>query len=87
MQSPDDFCSITERALAHSSPHRKGNTLEYATLGNTGLLVSKLCSGTMTLGDGRRIFKTVGAVSQAGANELVKTSIDGGINVFDTVDN
>ena len=26
--------------------------MEYATLGNTGLLVSKLCFGTMTFGDG-----------------------------------
>jgi hypothetical protein len=58
-----------------------------AMLGNTGLLVSKLCFGTMTWGDGRGIFKAVGAVSQAGADELVKTSIDGGINFFDTADN
>jgi aryl-alcohol dehydrogenase-like predicted oxidoreductase len=31
--------------------------MEYATLGNTGLLVSKLCFGTMTFGDGRGFFK------------------------------
>jgi aryl-alcohol dehydrogenase-like predicted oxidoreductase len=61
--------------------------MEYATLGNTGLLVSKLCFGTMTFGDGRGIFKAVGAVGQAEADELVKTSIDGGINFFDTADN
>ena len=60
--------------------------MEYATLGNTGLLVSKLCFGTMTFGDGRGIFKDISAVSQAGADELVKTSIDGGINFFDTAD-
>jgi aryl-alcohol dehydrogenase-like predicted oxidoreductase len=61
--------------------------LEYATLGKTGLLVSKLCFGTMTFGDGRGVFKAIGAVGQAGADELVKTSIDGGINFFDTADN
>jgi aryl-alcohol dehydrogenase-like predicted oxidoreductase len=61
--------------------------MEYATLGNTGLLVSKLCFGTMTFGDGRGIFKAVGAVGQAEADELVRTSIDGGINFFDTADN
>src|ERR1700716_1976857 len=61
--------------------------MEYATLGNTGLLVSKLCFGTMTFGDGRGIFKAIGAVGQAGADELVKTSIDVGINFFDTADN
>jgi aryl-alcohol dehydrogenase-like predicted oxidoreductase len=61
--------------------------MEYATLGNTGLLVSKLCFGTMTFGDGRGVFKAIGAVGQAEADELVKTSIDGGINFFDTADN
>jgi aryl-alcohol dehydrogenase-like predicted oxidoreductase len=61
--------------------------MEYATLGNTGLLVSKLCFGTMTFGDGRGLFKAISTVGQAGADELVKTSIDGGINFFDTADN
>ena len=54
--------------------------MEYATLGKTGLLVSKLCFGAMTFGDGRGAFKAIGAVGQAEADELVKTSIDGGIN-------
>src|SRR5258707_7355028 len=61
--------------------------MEYATLGNTGLLISKLCFGTMTFGDGRGLFKAISAVGQAGADELVKTAIDGGINFFDTADN
>ena len=61
--------------------------MEYATLGNTGLLVSKLCFGTMTFGDGRGLFKGISSVGQAGADELVKTSIDRGINFFDTADN
>src|SRR6202163_2603976 len=65
----------------------KENAMKYATLGNTGLLVSKLCFGTMTFGDGRGIFKAISAVGQAEADELVKTSIDGGINFFDTADN
>jgi aryl-alcohol dehydrogenase-like predicted oxidoreductase len=61
--------------------------MKYATLGNTGLLVSKLCFGTMTFGDGRGLFKGISSVGQAGADELVKTAIDGGINFFDTADN
>ncbi|MDR3633252.1 MAG: aldo/keto reductase [Isosphaeraceae bacterium] len=60
--------------------------MDYATLGNTGLLVSKLCFGTMTFGDGKGLFKVIGAVDQAGADDLVKTSIDAGINFFDTAD-
>ena len=61
--------------------------MEYATLGNTGLLVSKLCFGTMTCGDGRGLFKGISAVGQVEADELVEVSIDGGINFFDTADN
>jgi aryl-alcohol dehydrogenase-like predicted oxidoreductase len=61
--------------------------MEYATLGNTGLLVSKLCLGTMTFGDGRGLFKAISAVDQAGADELVNASVDSGINFFDTADN
>ena len=65
----------------------RGGILEYATLGNTGLLVSRLCFGTMTFGDGRGLFKGISAVDQVGADELVKSAIDGGINFFDTADN
>ncbi len=60
--------------------------MEFATLGNTGLLVSKLCFGTMTFGDGSGLFKLIGAVGQAGADEVVRKSVDGGINFFDTAD-
>src|SRR5258708_13500673 len=61
--------------------------MEYKTLGNTGLLVSRLCFGTMTFGDGRGLFKAISAVGQAGADELVKTSIVGRIKEVDTADN
>src|ERR1700730_9752663 len=81
------FCSVNERVLAHHRLTGKENAMEYATLGNTGLLVSKLCFGTMTFGDGRRLFKAISSVGQVGADELVKASIDGGINFFDTADN
>src|ERR1700682_2908956 len=81
------FCSVNERVLAHQRLTGKENAMEYATLGNTGLLVLKLCFGTMTFGDGRGLFKAISSVGQVGADELVKTSIDGGINFFDTADN
>src|SRR6202451_2865910 len=85
-------CSLNNRRPApctdgSTSLTRRENVMEYATLGNTGLLVSKLCFGTMTFGDGRGLFKGISAVDQAGADDLVKTSIDGGINFFDTADN
>src|SRR5580692_11158813 len=60
--------------------------MQYKTLGDTGLLVSTLCFGTMTFHGGTGLFKAIGTVDQAGADELIKGSIDGGINFFDTAD-
>ncbi|CAA9353825.1 MAG: Oxidoreductase [uncultured Gemmatimonadaceae bacterium] len=60
--------------------------MKYNTLGNTGLLVSQLCLGTMTFSDGSGVYKHIGDVDQAGADELVKASREAGINFFDTAD-
>jgi aryl-alcohol dehydrogenase-like predicted oxidoreductase len=59
--------------------------MKYNTLGNTGLLVSRLSLGAMTFA-GKGLYKAVGTVDQAGADELVKAAIEGGINLFDTAD-
>jgi aryl-alcohol dehydrogenase-like predicted oxidoreductase len=60
--------------------------MQYNTMGNTGLLVSRLCLGTMTFGGGQGLFKFIGAVDQKGADEQVKTAFEAGINFFDTAD-
>jgi aryl-alcohol dehydrogenase-like predicted oxidoreductase len=60
--------------------------MEYKTLGNTGLLVSHLCFGTMTFHGGQGFWKAIGTVDQAGAEGLIKASLDAGINFFDTAD-
>ena len=60
--------------------------MEYKTLGNTGLLVSNLCLGTMTFSGSGGIWKSIGSVDQKGADELIKASIQAGINFFDTAD-
>jgi aryl-alcohol dehydrogenase-like predicted oxidoreductase len=60
--------------------------MEYKQLGNTGLLVSKICMGAMTFGSGKGIFEHVGKVGQAGADELIKICVDTGVNFFDTAD-
>jgi aryl-alcohol dehydrogenase-like predicted oxidoreductase len=60
--------------------------MQYKTLGNTGLLVSRMCLGTMTFSGGEDFYKVIGTVDQKGADELVKGAIDGGINFFDTAD-
>jgi aryl-alcohol dehydrogenase-like predicted oxidoreductase len=59
--------------------------MEYKTLGNTGLLVSRLCFGTMTFSGGG-MWQAIGNVDQAGADQLIKASIDAGVNFFDTAD-
>jgi len=61
--------------------------MKYKTLGDTGLLVSTLSLGTMTFGDGRDVYKPIGAVGQAEADDLVRASFEAGINFFDTSDN
>jgi aryl-alcohol dehydrogenase-like predicted oxidoreductase len=49
--------------------------MDYATLGSTGLLISKLCFGTMTFGHGRGLFKGISSVGLTGADELVSRSL------------
>ena len=60
--------------------------MKYKTLGDTGLLVSTVCFGTMTFHGGKDFFRVVGTVDQAGADEIIKASIEAGINFFDTAD-
>ncbi|HCD52164.1 MAG TPA: aldo/keto reductase [Balneolaceae bacterium] len=55
----------------------------YNTLGNTGLLVSELCFGTMTFG-GDGYWKAIGEQPQDVADALIKQSVEGGINFIDT---
>jgi aryl-alcohol dehydrogenase-like predicted oxidoreductase len=59
--------------------------MQYKTLGDTGLLVSTLCFGTMTF-SGVGFWKNIGSVDQKGADALIKASIEAGINFFDTAD-
>lgn len=59
--------------------------MQYHPLGKTGLLVSELCLGTMTFG-GRGYWEVVGKQQQEEVNQLIKASIDAGINFIDTAD-
>ncbi|MBC6611879.1 aldo/keto reductase [Hymenobacter sp. BT507] len=58
--------------------------MKYNLLGNTGLKVSELCLGTMTFGQTEGRFKAIAKVDQNGADELLKRSVDAGINFLDT---
>jgi aryl-alcohol dehydrogenase-like predicted oxidoreductase len=60
--------------------------MQYKTLGDTGLIVSALCLGTMTFDGGEGFWRMIGTVGQTDADALVKGSIDAGVNFFDTAD-
>lgn len=57
--------------------------MKYKFLGDTGVLVSELCLGTMTFG-GEGYFEVMGKVDQLEATAQVKTAFERGINFFDT---
>jgi len=57
--------------------------MKYNFFGNTGLVVSELCFGTMTFG-GEGYWKAIGDLQQGDATSLIKGAIDGGINFIDT---
>src|ERR1700744_3196593 len=60
--------------------------MKFNTLGPTGLLVSELCLGTMTFASGEGLWKPIAGVEQQLADQLLKISIDAGINFVDTAD-
>ena len=54
-------------------------------LGNTGLIVSEICLGTMTFGGGSQgIWAAIGQLGQDAVNGIVRTAIDRGVNFLDT---
>ena len=57
--------------------------MKYNPLGNTGVLVSEICLGTMTFG-GSGYWKAMGQLQQDAVDDIVKTAIDNGINFIDT---
>ena len=57
--------------------------MQYTTLGNTGLVVSRLCLGCMSYGTSSwRPW----VLDEASAQPFFRTAIDNGINFFDTAD-
>lgn len=57
--------------------------MKYNLLGNTGLKVSELCLGTMTFG-GKGYWTAIGKLEQKPVDDLVRKSIEAGINFIDT---
>jgi aryl-alcohol dehydrogenase-like predicted oxidoreductase len=60
--------------------------MQYTTLGNTGLIVSRLSFGAMTFTAGNKSFATVYKTEAGDADTMVGRALDAGINFFDTAD-
>src|SRR5579864_8326722 len=60
--------------------------MQYARLGNSGLIVSRLAFGVMTFGHDEGPMGAVWKTGQQEADALVQRSLDAGINFFDTAD-
>jgi aryl-alcohol dehydrogenase-like predicted oxidoreductase len=61
--------------------------MRYKPLGNTGLLVSEICLGTMTFGRGTgEVWKAIGMLDQSAVDLIVARALDAGVNFIDTAD-
>ncbi|KRD52854.1 aldo/keto reductase [Ensifer sp. ENS10] len=60
--------------------------MQYTTLGNTGLVVSRFAFGAMTFTAGDRSLGAVYKTDAEAADALVGQALDAGINFFDTAD-
>jgi aryl-alcohol dehydrogenase-like predicted oxidoreductase len=60
--------------------------MRYRQLGRTGLFVSEICLGTMTIGGGQGIWSAIGDLEQDASDNLIKRALDGGVNFIDTAD-
>ncbi|SDT03038.1 Predicted oxidoreductase [Mucilaginibacter mallensis] len=57
--------------------------MKYNFLGDTGVVVSEICFGTMTFG-GTGYWEAIGQLQQQAVNELMEVVVDSGINFIDT---
>ena len=60
--------------------------MRYNQLGRTGLYVSELCLGAMTFGGGEQggFWGAIGSLAQNEADEIIRGSLDAGVNFIDT---
>ncbi|QQK62257.1 aldo/keto reductase (plasmid) [Shewanella sp. LC6] len=65
-------------------PRFEQDHIRYKALGNSGLMVSELCLGTMTFGGNEDIWGLIGQLRQEQADELVRIALQAGINFIDT---
>ncbi|MEX0309658.1 MAG: aldo/keto reductase [Tateyamaria sp.] len=60
--------------------------MTYTRLGNSGLIVSRMCFGTMTFNLGAEWIPGIAKTGQDVATDMVARALDAGVNFFDTAD-
>ena len=61
--------------------------MRYRQLGRTGLFVSEICLGAMTIGGGSGgIWAAIGALEQEASDALIQRALQNGVNFIDTAD-
>lgn len=60
--------------------------MNYTTLGRSGLRISRLTLGAMTVGAGAGIWASVAGLGREQAARLIGTALDRGVNLIDTAD-
>ncbi|MDB5990820.1 MAG: Oxidoreductase [Herbaspirillum sp.] len=60
--------------------------MEYSTLGQSGLRISRLSLGAMTFGAGSGIWGEIAGLDRAQATNLVAAAVEQGVNLIDTAD-
>jgi aryl-alcohol dehydrogenase-like predicted oxidoreductase len=60
--------------------------MKYHPLGRTGQYVSEICLGTMTFHGGAGFWRNIGTLEQKAATDLVRRSLEAGVNFIDTAD-
>jgi aryl-alcohol dehydrogenase-like predicted oxidoreductase len=60
--------------------------MKYRPLGRTGQYVSEICLGTMTFHGGTGFWRNIGTLEQKAATDLLKRSLEAGVNFIDTAD-
>jgi aryl-alcohol dehydrogenase-like predicted oxidoreductase len=74
---------LTESDSFVGSPCSQRLAMQYTTLGNTGLVVSRLCLGCMSYGS---TTWRPWVLDEAAAQPFFRKALDNGINFFDTAD-
>jgi len=91
MRATDAFDAIADvvHDSAHKSPqsgqHEK-ETMEYRSLGKSGLTVSALSFGAGTFGGSGPLFSAWGNTDVEQARRLIDICLEAGVNLFDTAD-